>query len=285
MQQTHSRVLFTAAAIGLMSASLVTMAKLPAQSARSLKTKTCNSASACLQYRNAGTGDAIDGTSSPGGNGNGVYGVSNGTGSTGVIGRNFAGGWGLYGQTSGPAGPGAGVAAYSTNGNVAMTASVASADSSALVFSAYNAFGTIAAIDDFGNIGISGLIFTNGDCGSGCSRTRHVKTYAPREAAPTVEDVGEAHLVAGRASVDLDRSFANVIDAKAGYAVLLTPEGDSRGLYVAQREPGGFEVRESQAGRATIAFAYRIVAHPYGVVAARLPFVNDKPAGSWRRPR
>jgi hypothetical protein len=194
------------------------------------KIKSCNSANACLQYQNEGPGDAIDGTSSVSGNGNGVYGISNAHGSTGVIGRNFAGGWGLFGQTSGVSGPGAGVAAYSTNGNVALTASVSSANLLKPIFEAYSSSGRVAVIDDAGNIAVTGLLFSSGDCLDGCSRTRRVQTYTPREAAPTTDDVGEAHLAAGRAFVRLDPSFANVIDVKAGYVVLITPEGENRGL-------------------------------------------------------
>jgi len=70
--------------------------------------------------------------------------------------------------------------------------------------------------------------------------------------------------------VRFDAEFASVIDRGSDYAVFLTPEGDNRGLYVAQRTPSGFVVRESQSGRSTLAFSYRIVATPYASTERRL---------------
>jgi hypothetical protein len=148
----------------------------------------------------------------------------------------------------------------------------------ATVMEEYDSVGRILTFNDFGDLGISGLLFTDGPCDNGCSRTRRVKTYAPRESVPTTEDVGEARLVDGRASVTLEHAFANVIDRAAGYVVLITPEGNNRGLYVANRGATTFEVREAEGGRSTIAFAYRIVAHPYGTQASRLPFVDGPQA-------
>jgi hypothetical protein len=86
-----------------------------------------------------------------------------------------------------------------------------------------------------------------------------------------MEDVGEARLVNGRAYVRLDTAFSSTIDHQTNYLVFLTPEGDSRGLFVTNRTIGGFEVGENQGGRSTLAFSYRIVAKPYGDNAPRLP--------------
>jgi hypothetical protein len=38
--------------------------------------------------------------------------------------------------------------------------------------------------------------------------------------------------VDGRAFVPIDAALADVIDLRGGYRVFVTPEGDSRGLYV-----------------------------------------------------
>jgi hypothetical protein len=98
--------------------------------------------------------------------------------------------------------------------------------------------------------------------------------YTPRTSLPTMEDVGEAQLVAGTAYVRIDPAFANVIDRRASYLVFITPEGDSNSLYVTNKTPAGFVVRESHGGRSTLAFQYRIVAKPYDITAARLPMVR-----------
>jgi hypothetical protein len=129
-------------------------------------------------------------------------------------------------------------------------------------------------LDNSGNMSVYGEIYTNGSCYSGCVKSK-VRSYAPHESVPTMEDVGEAKLVAGSAEVALDRAFANVIDTNASYAVLITPEGDSNGLYVAQRTSRGFVVRENRAGRSSLTFSYRIVAKPFGNTNPRLPMVAN----------
>ena len=96
----------------------------------------------------------------------------------------------------------------------------------------------------------------------------------PSTTEPTVEDFGEARLVNGSARVALDPAFANVIHQRGQYMVFLTPEGDNRGLFVVNRTLNGFEVRESQGGRSTIGFSYRIVAKRFGQDSPRLPVVN-----------
>lgn len=98
-----------------------------------------------------------------------------------------------------------------------------------------------------------------------------VDTYTPQIAQPSLEDFGEAQLTGGVASVSLDPRFAAAIDHTMRYYVTLTPEGDCRGLFVARRGNAGFEVRELQGGRSSIAFTYRIVAKPLGENSARLP--------------
>jgi hypothetical protein len=278
MQRNYRGLSLTAISIGLLSASIVGRATLPAASSvHPDRAKRCSVAIPCIAYTNAGGGDAVDGTSTTR-SGNGISGVSTSFGSTGVIGHNSAGGWGIYGATSGPGGPGAGVEAFSSNTDPALRASVDTAATGATIMELYNSDGRILGFDDFGDLAISGFLFTDGPCGSGCSRSRRVKTYAPRDPVPTTEDVGEARLVDGRASVTLEHAFANVIDRAAGYVVLITPEGDNKGLYVAQRAATAFEVREAEGGHSTIAFAYRIVAHPYGMQASRLPFVDEPSA-------
>jgi hypothetical protein len=74
-----------------------------------------------------------------------------------------------------------------------------------------------------------------------------------------LEDFGAAQLVAGQAQVRLDPEFAALVRGDA-YHVFLTPEGDSRGLYVSGKGPAGFAVQEQQGGTSGLPFAYRVVA-------------------------
>jgi hypothetical protein len=131
-------------------------------------------------------------------------------------------------------------------------------------------------VDTNANVHTTGLIYSEGSCQNGCSRRHRVRSYGMSSAVPTIEDNGEARLLGGAVSVPLDPAFANAIDPQQGYIVQITPEGDTRGLYVASRTPNAFVVRETMGGRASISFAYRIVAHPYDVRAARLPFVEPR---------
>jgi len=75
----------------------------------------------------------------------------------------------------------------------------------------------------------------------------HLVSYMPRESSPTMEDFGEGQLVNGTVAVRIDSAFANAIDQSKDYLVFLTPDGDTKGLYVAPalaqricspREPG-----------------------------------------------
>lgn len=142
-------------------------------------------------------------------------------------------------------------------------------------------FNELMFLSDQGNMNISGHLTTGSDCSSGCDvagkRVRSLTEYAPRETVPTMEDLGEGQLTDGRAVVALDPKFASVIDQHANYLVFLTPEGDCRGLYVAQKTPTAFTVRELQGGRSTLQFDYRIVAKPYGDNAPRLPMTVARP--------
>jgi hypothetical protein len=138
---------------------------------------------------------------------------------------------------------------------------------------------SVMSLDQQGNLIIAGTLTTGGDCRVGCSKTRggggvSQLSYAPRESAPTMEDFGEAQLANGAAYVRLDPSFANAIDASKSYLVFITPDGETKGLYVAVRSAGGFEVRENGGGRSNVQFSYRIVAKPFGADAPRLPLVR-----------
>ena len=104
-----------------------------------------------------------------------------------------------------------------------------------------------------------------------------IGTFVARSTRETIEDTGTARLIAGRGAVSFDPAFASTIDGRTEYQVFLTPDGDTRGLYVAYKSPAGFEVREIQGGRSTLSFDYRIVAHPAGASVQRLPVLGPEP--------
>ena len=165
-------------------------------------------------------------------------------------------------------------------------ASTGNANAALVVFDSSGAAQEI--FDDEGNAYINGLLYSNGSCRIGClvanKRVASVGEFGTVGTEPTIEDNGEAQLADGRAYVKLDSQFANVIDQTAQYLVSVTPEGDCRGLYVADRTPDGFAVRELEGGRANVAFEYRIVAKRFGVRASRLPFLAERHGAKPRHP-
>ena len=103
--------------------------------------------------------------------------------------------------------------------------------------------------------------------------------FTTKTTAPTLEDTGTAQLVGGVSAVRIDPTFAATIDTSAPYRVFLTPAGDSRGLYVASRNVAGFIVRESQGGRSSMSFDYRIVAAPIGHARERMARITRDAPG------
>jgi hypothetical protein len=98
-----------------------------------------------------------------------------------------------------------------------------------------------------------------------------LSTYSHESRSPTIEDFGEATLAAGHAYVRLDPAFAGALVRGIPYFVYITPMGPTRGsLYVTQRTPTGFYVRENGVGGSTVAFDYRIVGKRYMPTAPRL---------------
>ncbi|HTX58026.1 MAG TPA: hypothetical protein VMH02_00015 [Verrucomicrobiae bacterium] len=182
-----------------------------------------------------------------------------GTGSFALIGISQRGD-GVYGQSNSSSNKLAALNAYAPNG--------------AYIFYGSAQSGSAVAMDNQGNIFTTGLVYTNGSCSAGCDARHRVRSAAVTAAAPTIEDSGEAQLVRGAVYVSLDPRFADAVDMHQRYLVFLTPEGDTAGLYVSARTPAGFTVREIGNGHSSLAFAYRIVAHPYGTTYARLPYVE-----------
>lgn len=216
---------------------------------------TFNPSSQNQQHRAAVFG--IDMSSDGGGLNFGVAGFSPGTGIAGL-------------SVSPPTAQGApiapAVAAVCMNGGAAIQA----------VTSLTGTYDLLMTLDCGGNLTVAGTVMSNAAMiDTKTVGGRDVAAYQPRQTQATIEDFGEGQIVEGVGAVRLNADFASTIDRRGGYLVFITPEGDSRGLYVDHKTDAGFEVRESQGGRSTIAFSYRIVARPMGSDGDRLPAVRD----------
>jgi hypothetical protein len=97
-----------------------------------------------------------------------------------------------------------------------------------------------------------------------------VVSYGAMSASPSIEDTGSGQLVNGIAIVNLDMTFAQAIDPHQMYHVMLTPDGDTRGLFVASKSPNGFVVREVQGGHGSLSFDYHIYAVTLGQANERM---------------
>jgi hypothetical protein len=103
-----------------------------------------------------------------------------------------------------------------------------------------------------------------------------VETYSVQSPENWMEDFGSGSLRGGAATITIDPAFAGTVSASADYHVFLTPNGDSKGLYVVAKTATSFEVRESGGGTSSIAFDYRIVAKRRGYEDQRLVDVTER---------
>ena len=108
------------------------------------------------------------------------------------------------------------------------------------------------------------------------SSAHKVETYAMQSPENWMEDFGSASLSGGKATVSIDAAFAETANTGTDYHVFLTPNGDSKGLYVIAKSATSFEVRESGGGSASLSFDYRIVAKRKGYEAQRLVDVTER---------
>ena len=175
-------------------------------------------------------------------------------------------GWGLFGESS------------DTSGDYTAIAGVGDASATSLFVVVNTKTGGNCTIDPTANLACSGSV-----SGSAVhvrqrnSSGRHVLSYAAQSASATIEDVGTARMIDGVANVQISPDFASVTD-RGWYYVFLTPLGDTRGLYVSVKTANAFQVRETLRGRNSLAFDYRIVAHPLGAPQDRLPAAPSRPA-------
>jgi hypothetical protein len=128
-------------------------------------------------------------------------------------------------------------------------------------------FGGQCAIDVSGNLGCNGTITAVVPTGGG---SRQLALNAISSPENWFEDAGSSQLSNGEALVNLEPVFGETVNTGMDYHVFLTPNGDCKGLYVAQKSPTSFVVRELGGGTANIVFDYRIMAKRKGYEEIRL---------------
>jgi len=125
----------------------------------------------------------------------------------------------------------------------------------------------LCTMDTSGNLGCTGSKSAVVPVDGG---SRKVALYAIEGPENWFEDAGSAHLSNGEAVVNLEGTFGQTVNTDIDYHVFLTPNGDCKGLYVAQKSPTSFVVRELGGGTSSIDFDYRIMAKRKGYENIRL---------------
>jgi hypothetical protein len=260
------------------------------------------------------SGTGVMGTST---NGYGVYGSTTGNG-IGVVGYQASAGTGLYGFANSGYGVNASTSTgYALNANAASTGTALYATSGTGYGLIARTGGSVAVygrntsgngadfegsyigllgrspttgfpltltdsngnnlfyVDGSGNVSYHGGLFPFARTRNGAMAT----AFGSKSTEPTMEDTGTAQLRNGAAVVVLDAVFAASIDAGVPYRVFVTPGGDTRGLFVQTKTPSSFVVRESQGGRSTVSFDYRIVATALGHARERMAFAAGEGSG------
>ena len=139
----------------------------------------------------------------------------------------------------------------------------------------------LTTLGAYGNGGLGGFCDIDTDGNFSCNGfasavvpvqggARNVAVYAVHSPQNWFEDFGSGQLTDGAAVIQLEPAFGQTVNTSVEYHVFLTPNGDSRGLYVTHKTPTSFEVREQAGGTSNVAFDYRIVALRKGSEALRL---------------
>jgi hypothetical protein len=211
-------------------------------------------------YGKSSNGPGVYGTTSVGGsNGSGVEGVTTATGSSGVYGYGKAAtGNGAIGESNDSTGTNYAIDAQGDNKNTYLLYARGKGG-------AYCTINPSAALYCSGGVSGSVVRIEHRDSGG-----RRVLAYASESATATIQDTGTARMYDGVANVQIDPAFASVTDHR-WYYLFLAPLGETRGLYVSIKTPSAFQVREIEHGRDSLAFDYRIVAHPLDAKNDHLP--------------
>lgn len=139
--------------------------------------------------------------------------------------------------------------------------------SSEVLFAYGGSFGGYCATDVSGNLTCSGTVSGIAPVQGGSKKVALNAIQSPEN---WFEDAGSGQLSSGEAVVNIESVFGETVNTGAEYHVFLTPNGDCKGLYVAQKSATSFVVKELGGGTSSIAFDYRIMAKRKGFEQFRL---------------
>ena len=111
-------------------------------------------------------------------------------------------------------------------------------------------------VDNLGNINCTGSKNAVVPVDGGAHKVALSAIESPKN---WFEDFGSAQLSSGAAVVAIDPEFLQTVNTETDYMVIPVPNGECKGLYVTNKKPASFEVREMGGGTSSIRFDYRIV--------------------------
>lgn len=136
-----------------------------------------------------------------------------------------------------------------------------------VLFTYGSGFGGTCTIDVSGDVTCSGTIGAAAPVAGGSKKVALNTIQSPEN---WFEDAGTGQLSGGEAVVNVESVFGETVNTGVEYHVFLTPNGDCKGLYVAQKSATSFVVKELGGGTSSIAFDYRIMAKRKGFEQFRL---------------
>jgi len=90
---------------------------------------------------------------------------------------------------------------------------------------------------------------------------KDVIMVCPESPEVLLEDYGVGELVNGLAHIDIEKVFASTIavNEKHELRVFIQLEGDCKGVYVTNKTPNGFDVKELDGGTSNVKFSYHVI--------------------------
>ena len=236
------------------------------------------------QTFNTGSGSfGVYGEAQNGRGASGVYGLAGSASTEGTQVEPVLGGAGVWADTNQFGGVGAGLLATADDNDAGIFASnsptghytvyVQNDDitGNAGPFEAYNSYNhSFCQMDGWADLTCSGILASVNNI----DKDHKVASYSVESSENWIEDFGSGQLSSGHASITLDPKFVSTVNTVVEYHIFLTPNGDSKGLYIAGKGQGSFEVAESNGGTSSVSFDYRIVAKRKGYESLRLADMN-----------
>jgi len=87
----------------------------------------------------------------------------------------------------------------------------------------------------------------------------------------TVQTYGIGQLQNGKANVEFDDAFANIVSSSEPIIVTITPIGKSKGVYLDRVDANGFMVEENESGKSSIQFTWIAIGKRAGYENKSLP--------------